>query len=304
MKYIPNAVSRKAASVALKTQKNSPTLLFIGGVVGVVATTVLACKATLELEAVMNEAEKDKAACREMLEDSARDSYTQDKYDHDIRYITIRSAGKTLKLYGPAVILGSISIAALTKSHNILSKRNAALTAAYATLEKAFNEYRKRVTDELGADKDREFYFGTKDKVILSEDKNGPKKKTIKVAADEAGYSKWFKKGNPNWEPTFEYNIVFLRGVQNMATDRLRAKGFLLLNDVYEHLGFERTREGLVVGWRLGNGDDYVDFGIFNPADAGRVHDFVLNGDEEIMLDFNVDGNIYELVDSNKDNKD
>ena len=57
--------------------------------------------------------------------------------------------------------MGGLSIAALTRSHNILTKRNAALTAAYGALEKGFSEYRARVVEKYGEEEDRDFRYGT-----------------------------------------------------------------------------------------------------------------------------------------------
>ena len=64
-------------------------------------------------------------------------------------------------------------------------------------------------------------------------------------------------------------------------------------------LGIPKTKAGQVVGWVYDPehpvGDNYVDFGLFD-LDRERVRRFV-NGDERnILLDFNVDGNIWELM--------
>lgn len=299
MKYVPKVVSRKASMALLKTRKNSPTLLFVGGVVGVVATTILASKATLELEEVLKTAELDRESAGKLLEDTQKPAYDHEKYDKDMRYITFRTGRDVVKLYAPAAAVGIVSIAALAGSHNILTRRNAALTAAYTSLERGFNEYRKRVVDDLGEDKDREFLYGTEESTVLVEGKNGTKEKKVLTPGGESVYSKWFTEKNQNWRHNTEYNLTFLQGVQNMATHRLTANGYLLLNDVYEHLGMERTREGCVVGWVLGNGDNFVDLGVFD-RDSNRVKpDALKHPDGDIMLDFNVDGLVYDLLESN-----
>ena len=92
---------------------------------------------------------------------------------------------------------------------------------------------------------------------------------------------------------------MFLKGVQAHCNDRLRAEGMLFLNDVYKELGFEPTKAGQVVGWVYDEHDpdcdNYVDFGIFN-LHSQAAHDFVNGYERSILLDFNVDGNIWERM--------
>jgi hypothetical protein len=88
---------------------------------------------------------------------------------------------------------------------------------------------------------------------------------------------------------------------QNFANDRLRAKGHLLLNDVYDSLGLPRTAAGCVVGWVKGGngqttaGDGYVDFGLFDP-ETQEIRDFFRGDNGALWLDFNVDGEVYKLI--------
>lgn len=295
---LSGAVTRNFARSLLVAQKHSPTILFAAGVVGVVATTVTACKATLKLEEVISEASENLETAKNLQ----HDDYSERDRQKDVAYIYIQSAAKLGKLYGPSIILGSLSIAALSGSHNILTRRNAALTAAYAAIEKSFKDYRKRVISEFGSDKDRELRYGTETKSINITDANGnTKKKTVSVVSSTSPspYARFFDETNRNWSPTPEYNVMFLRGQQNWANDRLRARGHLTLNDVYDELGLERTKAGFVVGWLWDNenaGDGYVDFGIFSDNSLQRMHDFVTGREGVILLDFNVDGVIYDKI--------
>lgn len=298
---VPNAVSRRFARQILVTQKHSPTILFAAGIVGVGATVVTACRATLKVEDVLMEIQKDLVDVSDL---AARkpEKYTQKDEQRVKAYIYLRGSAKLAKLYGPSVVLGVTSIACLSGSHNILTKRNAGLTAAYAATEKAFQEYRDRVTAELGEDKDREFRYGSETHEVLVEDKNGPKKKTVKKASGTSQYARLFDSSNQNWEPTAEYNLLFLRARQNYANDQLRAKGHLFLNDVYDLLGMERTSAGAVTGWLYDprdkdyKGDGYVSFGVFKDENSDRVHDFLVGLEDAILLDFNVDGSIWDKI--------
>ncbi len=298
---IPNAITTRAARAILVTQKNSPTLLFVGGVVGVVATTVLAARATLKLDKVLEESQE-KAIKAEALAESGHPDYSDTDFKKDLVFIKVQTVVEICKLYGPTVIVGSAAIAALAGSHNILTRRNAALTAAYTALDTAFKQYRGRVVEELGTDKDKEFRYSSKEVTLVEDTAKGPKKVRIKRFDDGGSeYSRLFSENNQNWSPAREVNLMFLRAKQNYANDRLKAKGFLLLNDVYDDLGFDRTTPGAVVGWVWdpnGNseGDNYVDFNIWTDKSMERLHEFMVGHENSILLDFNVDGVVYDKI--------
>lgn len=297
--HLPAAISQRAARTALLTQKHSPTILFGLGVVGVVATTVTACKATLKLEDVVSDMERDLTQAKTVAE-NLPDRYSERDRQQDTLVIYIRAAAKITKLYGPSLILGAASIACLTGSHNILQKRNAGLTMAYAAVDKAFKEYRSRVVDEYGEDKDREFRYGTETSTVVKEEVNGPKKSKVKHASTKGGasmYAKFFDPDNVNWNQQPEYNLMFLRAQQNWANDKLRAQGHLMLSDVYDSLGFDRTPASTQVGWLYnGDGDGYVDFGVFKDGNTQQVYEFATGMENTILLDFNVDGVMWDKI--------
>lgn len=302
MKFIPTKYERTASLALLKLKVNSPTLLFGAGIVAGVGTVVLACRATLKVE---DEVFTPMETGFRDLKTLKSNGYSHKEIRHDRAVILIRGTSKMVSLYGPAFVLGVTSVACLTQSHRILTKRNVALTAAYSVLEKGFEDYRGRVRNELGEDKDREFRYGTEtiEQVTIAKD-GKEKRKKIKVAAlGDSIYARFFNEDNPNWQTTPEYNVMFLRQVQNYVNDRLRSRGYISLNDVYKELGFEETTAGQVVGWvwKREDGDGYIDFGIFDENKADQFYDFVVGREGSILLDFNVDGNFVEWI--NKVNK-
>lgn len=298
MNLIPKSVTRALSKQVLSAKRNSPTILFVGGVTAGIASTVFACRATLRVEEVMNEHKKHSIDIKTVQ----HVNYTEQDQRHDITLLYVQTAMKFAKLYGPSIVLGVASVTMLTKSHSILTKRNAGLAAAYTALSEGFSDYRKRVVDELGEDKDREFRFGSKEITEITEDKNGPKKRKRQTVDNGGGsiYSKLFGNDNVNWDPHPEYNILFLRQVQNSLNDQLAAKGYLLLNDAYEQLGFKKTTAGSQVGWlwdRKYGGDGHVDFGIFADESVQNMHKFLIGEEGEIWLDFNVDGPVWRKID-------
>ena len=306
MKLIPDAIGRKIAQQGLLASEKSPKILFVAGVAGMVGSTVLACRATLKLEEVLDEVETDRAKAHEVkrLVDSqggttqSGQTYTDAELKKDLTIITIRGVAGVTRLYAPAVLLGVASIACLTKSHNLLEERNLALTAAYAAVDGAFARYRERVIDRYGEDTDRELRYDSEVVDIVDEETGEVESVERVVGAPGSVYARFYdEESSPNWSPDPDINLLFLRQVQNYMNDRLKMKGHLFLNEVYDNLGLSHTQAGAVVGWRWnkGSGDDCVDFGIWDGTQE-VVNDFFNGREGAILLDFNVDGIIYDKL--------
>lgn len=303
MRFVPNALSSTISRQLLHAQKHSPAIMFGAGISLAVVAAVKACQATLKVEEVLNEAEKTRAELQ-AVQTTRPEQYTLDALKHDERLVRVHVVRDLTKLYAPAVTLGVASFGLLTGAHVVLTKRNIALTAAYVGLDRVFNEYRSRVRDELGEEKDREFRYGTKLREVVEETKTGHEVKTVKrVGADgkRSQYAVLFDQGNVNWQPQAEYNRTFIQLQQCWANERLRAKGHLFLNDVYRQLGMEETPAGQIVGWVVGGngkttaGDGYVDFGLFDPK-TQEIMDFMMGEEGSVWLDFNVDGPVWDLI--------
>lgn len=295
----------------LVLKKYSPEILTAAGVIGTVGSTVLACKATLKVEDILDEAKK-KSNLINAVHDGEIEvdaEYTDKDYSKDLLVNRTQTAVKLIKLYGPAISLGALSITAILGGQHILRKRNVAVMAAYKLCEESFNNYRSRVKDELGEEKDRQFYYGmteetVKDKVKSKDGKTKTVTKKVEKAPDHlySQYARFFDEANINWDKSPEQNMYFLKMVQNQMNDKLKARGHVFLNEVYDALGFDRSEAGQLVGWvwdkdntAMEAGDGYIDFGIFDGNDYAK-RAFV-NGDERsILLDFNIDGMIYDLI--------
>ena len=316
---IMNKMSGAFNNVSFKMKKHSPEILMVAGVAGVVVSAVMACKATLKVDAIMDETKEKMDKIHKAEEDGVTDSgedYFVEDAKKDTAIVYAQTGFKLVKTYAPAVAIGTLSIASILASNNILRKRNVALAAAYATVDKSFKEYRNRVIEKFGQEVDRELKYNIKaEKVptIEVDEETGKEKKVKKNAfvvnpSDVSGYARFFEKYtvdedgnsilNPHWEPNNEYNIMFIKAQENYANDLLRAKKRLFLNDVYEMLGLPRTKAGQVVGWVYDEdnpvGDNYVDFGMY--ADNLSYSDFANGLDPAILLDFNVDGNVWETM--------
>lgn len=305
---LPASTTRALNRAALKIRKHSPEILVASGIVGVVTSTVMACKATTKIDEVLTESKEHVEMTKKYVEDNGfTEKYTENDYKKDLTIMYTQRGMKLVKLYAPAVILGTVSITAILAGHNILRKRNVALAAAYATVDKGFKEYRGRVIERFGEELDRELKYNIKSKDIeevkVNEEtgKEEISKKTVNVADPNAysDYARFFDDGCTGWTKDPEYNLMFLKDQQRYANDRLQSKGSLFLNEVYDMLGIPRTKAGACVGWIYDEknpvGDNFVDFGIYDMYNE-RKRDFVNGYERTILLDFNVDGNILDLI--------
>lgn len=304
MNLIPTAISRKIASQGLLASEHAPRVLFVGGVVGMVGSTVLACRATLKIEGVLDQIESDKEQALQVnavtndprYEGDA--TYTDKELQKDLHIIKVRGVGQVVKLYAPSVVLGTVSIAALTKSHNILKDRNLALAAAYAAVDGAFARYRERVIEMFGEEMDNDIRYESEQVDIVNEETGEISTVTRAIDAPGSVYARFYdEESSRNWSTNPDINTAFLRTVQNYMNDRLRMRGHVFLNEAYDELGLSHTKPGAVVGWRWNkdSGDDYIDFGIWDSSKE-VVLDFFNGREGAILLDFNVDGIIYDKI--------
>jgi uncharacterized protein DUF6353 len=305
---IKAGVASNFARQILVTQKHSPKILFVAGSIGVVGTVVLACRATLKTDEVLQEHERNVSKIKAKVEGHNQfEILSTEDGDKQLHKLQIKTAVDIAKLYAPAVGVGVVSIAALTGSHVILTKRNGAVMAAYAGLDRAYKRYRQNVIDVHGKEDDQKFASGARDVHVEEQLANGKTKITVKTEMDKGGkysgspYAALFDEKSQWWTPMPGGNaeIIFMR--QSWANDKLKSKGHLFLNEVYDFLDLPRTKAGAVVGWvydpsnKDHAGDNYVSFGVFDNDDE-TAERFVLGQEKSIWLDFNVDGVIYNLL--------
>lgn len=315
---IMKSVSGTVHKVGFQLQRKSPELLVGLGIIGAITSAVLACKATTKAGKIIEEANDAISTIHQANENgvtNAGETYSEQDCKKDLAVAYVQTGVKFAKLYAPAVLLGTASVASILASHNIMKKRNVALAAAYAAVDKSFKDYRDRVLERFGEQVEKELRYNIKAQEIEETVTDGKgKEKTVKKTADvaEAGwdpskyspYAKIFDESHPDWRKDAEQNRYYLQALQAQATDKLRSQGHLFLNEVYDMLGFKRTKAGSAVGWiydpRHPIGDDFVDFGIFEVQRPAAV-DFVNGYERSFILDFNVVGDITSLLADHQD---
>ena len=303
---IINKATRLLSSTQYQVKKHSPEILMVAGIAGTIVGTVLACKATTKVSEIIEEKNKNIEDVHTYLEDNTKE-YTEEDSKKDLTIIYAQTGVKLFKLYAPAIGVMALSFASIIAGHKVLKKRNIAIAAAYAAIDKGFKQYRKNVIKEFGEGVDQQMRFGLKSKEIKKKDKDGKTVNETEYYIDPdanpldniSEYARFFDAASSNFAKDPEYNMMFLRRQQDYANEMLKSRGHLFLNEVYDLLDIPRSKAGQVVGWvydKNGNtkGDNYVDFGLYRNDQGTRR--FVNGLEYNILLDFNVDGVIYDII--------
>ena len=300
-----NKLTRVYYHGKLKVQKYSPEILMTAGIAGTIIAAVSACKRTLKVSSIIEEKNELTGKVYQCLEDKSID-YDKKDASRDLTVIYTNTGVELIKLYAPSVLLGSLSIASIVSGNRILRKRNMAIAAAYTIVDKSFKRYRENVIERYGQGTDQELRFGIKAEEMEIADEKGKKKKyvveTVNATNEDfeySDYARFFDAASEYFHKDPEYNLMYLRRQQDYANELLKSRGHLFLNEVYDLLDIPRTKAGQMVGWIYDpknnkDGDNYVDFGIYKENDPHRR--FVNGLEYNILLDFNVDGVICDLI--------
>lgn len=304
-------LATKAGQILVKTKlgikKHSPEILVAAGIGTGIVATIVACKQTIKANDIVAEARKSLQNIEDVKELAANNEveYTEENEQEDRKTIGMQVAVGMVKTYALPVGLGVLSITCILAGHHILKKRNVALAAAYSALSTDFMNYRKRVVDKYGKDVDFMLKNGLEKQIIANrvvDPETGKVKETKEEVLTYEGdklsqYARVFDEvGSTQWTPSADHNRAFLLMEQNYFNERIRTRGYIFLNEVYERLGFRPTKAGSVVGWVYQNADyEGIDFGIFT-AHTQKAAEFLEGTEPSIILDFNVQGDILSLV--------
>ena len=150
---------------------HSPEIMVGAGLVGGAVTTVAACKATVKIVdiSITNNQLREKVDQAEQImdmreadqfEDLDGKVYTREDVAMDRKALKVQTTVAYLKAYGPVAALGVASAVSILCGFNILNRRNMMLVAAYTSLERSFNIYRKRVIADIGPEADWRYRTG------------------------------------------------------------------------------------------------------------------------------------------------
>lgn len=311
---LTRAATRAFHTAKFQLKKHSPQILVVGGVIGTVASTVMACKATTKVDFVLEETKHKVDIIHEGVENGEVKGYLEngevgmvpysaEDSKKDLAIVYGQTGIKLAKLYGPAVVVGAVSITSILVGCKILHNRSMAYAAAFTAADNTLKRYRGNVVERFGEKMDKELLYNIKAKeieeVVVNEDgTESVVTKTVEVAETNPAlglYTFCFDETATGWKRNADQNKFFLLQQEQWANDLLRTKGIVSLNDVLEMVGIHRCSYGQTVGW-VDNGTNRIDFGIFNMAcEANR--NFVNGLEKSIWLNFNVEGDILHALD-------
>lgn len=306
LEKVGSVMKSTTGRTGLVLKKYSPEITLTLGIVSFVATVVTASRASMKLYDVLEEDRRELINIDAYVEVNPDSEYVQNE-DHkrDKLIVYSRLTVKTLKLYAPSIALGTVSIALILTSRNIMHKRYLAAVCAYNSVTEAFEAYRRRVVDEYGENLDKHFRYGTVydevSETVTDENGKKHKEKSIVESVDTSNVEGLtgaviFDETNPNWDSNNGFNRSFLFAQQEHFTNILNSRGHIFLNEVYRGLGFPHTAEGALLGWiKPEDGrEGFVDFGLYNATEGSKS--FIDGRDNVVLLDFNVDGVIFDKI--------
>ena len=287
MNPLATTIIRGLNKAAFKAQKHLPEILLVGGVVGTVASTVLACRATVKAQPILDDAKAELEVIHANAEDPR---YTKEQKTQDLTRVYVKTGKELAKIYGPSAALGFGSMSCLVGSNIIVRKRLTAAVAAYTALGESFRKYRDQVEGQLG----------TK---VLPE-RTGDGKHTIEIEQPIPSYRFIFDKNNRNWKDNVDYNLMTLRACQQYLNYELIRKGHIFVNDFCDELDFEPTSNGQMDGWILDSkrpdsyGDGCISFGLVdkNGVESENLKAYKNGEVDYIIIDLNIDGTIVDRI--------
>lgn len=200
---------------------NSPVILTAIGVTGVLSTAYLAARASFK---------------------SARmiDEHYEVMLDGDKLPIK-KSVELCWKNYVPAATSATITIAAVICANRVEARRAAALAAVYTISERAFDEYKSKVVEKLGARKEQ----GIRDEIAQDQVTRNPVNNCEVIIAG-TGEQLCYDTFSGRY---FSSDMETLRKAQNDLNQQIINDSYASLSDFYYHVGLKATKTSSEIGW-------------------------------------------------------
>lgn len=219
----------------MSTKKNSPTILTTLGVIGLGATAYLAYKSRDKVEAVVLDIEESR--------------------DNEIEINKVEVARDIAEAVYLPVAVGALSVAAIVWSYKIQNNRIAVLATTLTAQQLQSKLFEEKYRKEHGEEAYKKFITPTERQETVEEGKNGKSKVIINEIRQDVDktFGQWYDESSEYVSDDHTYNVAMIDSVAEKLELILFQRGSLLLNEVREALGFERIRQGAMLGWTTGD---------------------------------------------------
>lgn len=276
---LPAKLTRAVGKAMLKVKGVSPEICFVTGIIAGAGALVLVGVETWKgKEKLSEDIETVKALKNVETTDPEGETDIQPE-EHKIAvrkayFVVAKDVGK---MYWKPAILATGGVILIAIGRNKLRRDLTAMTVAYNVLKDRYDKLCKKLSDELGEEKAQEILYGTKTvEEIDAETGEITKKAVVNKEGMISPYSFQFDSGdfdttegkyiwrNTAWSESKVININRVTSNENHANTLLRARGYLMLNDVREDFGLPPIPEGFALGWIYDPYSDnsYIDFGV------------------------------------------
>ena len=238
--------------------KNSPLLLTVAGVVGLGATAFLAFKSAGKVADITDNLDKARETEEQINDLQNVENPTEEEKDalealqKDFKPVKRTEVIKDLAgAVAAPVLTGTLSVCALAMSYYILNNRVLSLAASLATATAQNTYFERKFKREYGEEEFNKFTTPShEEEREVTDDKGKTQKKHVKLQDRDMNLNgEFFDNSTEYASDDHAYNQQFITAKEQVLQDRLFRNGWLFLNEVRDELGFERTRDGAMVGW-------------------------------------------------------
>ena len=225
------SMKTKLAQLTFGIKKHSPAIFTGLGIVGIGATAYLAYKSKDKVEAVVEDIER--------------------KNDLGLEVSKVEVVRDITEAVYQPVVVGALSVTCILMAHRIQHQRILTLAGALAVEQTRNIYFEKKYRKQYGDEEYQRFITPTEEIEHVEELKNGKEKITVEqVKTDiDGSIGEWYSNSSEYAADDHTYNIALIDSVTDRLQTLLFQRGHLLLNEVREELGFERTRSGALLGW-------------------------------------------------------
>lgn len=227
----PN-VGKLIKSAGAAMSKHSPEILTGLGIAGMITTTVLAVRATPK--------------ALQLVEEEVGRRYDESDGE-EVEFTKVDWVKTAWKPYIPTAVTGVLSVACLVGASSVNARRNAALAAAYTLSDTALRDYREKVIETLGEEKDQV----VREKVHQKQIDKTPVT-TNEVMITNKGETLCL---DPLSQRYFKSDIDAIQKAENELNRQMLhgVYGAVSINEFYDELGLDHTEVGDDLGWNTDN---------------------------------------------------